>query len=460
MEDGYPILFHSSRPPARPTQRAILTPDSRLTGAALSATTGHEPSAHAPAPDASKVLTRAQWRRLAAEAAAAEAASATVDAQNADAQKAEAAPLTREDDAHVTLTTPAASDASADEFERAARLFSFTAHTPAPRPAAAAPEPVRTPRVRTTVAPAPRRRFTGAAFRRPAAASFSLSAMAIVGLLAVGTTTPAAALAAVNNSGTDAGMIEAPATTEPTETQAYVSASDVTDTAIERSGNYDVEKVARVNSVTVGKVASIVLPADVPSATGAITSAGSGSVVTSTAVTSGAGSTPAKYDARMRAEAASDGVSETANTWVSDPTSAIQWPFPVGVPISAAYGSIAYASQFARPHHGTDLTAGRGAKIHVIADGTVRIATEAGGDYGVTVVVDHIIDGQLISTRYGHMEYGSLRVRAGQKVSVGDVLGQVGSTGMATGPHLHFEVLLNGITRTDPMVWMYAHTHS
>jgi murein DD-endopeptidase MepM/ murein hydrolase activator NlpD len=93
-----------------------------------------------------------------------------------------------------------------------------------------------------------------------------------------------------------------------------------------------------------------------------------------------------------------------------------------------------------------------------VADGTVRIATQAGGDYGVTVVVDHVIDGKLVSTRYAHMQYNSLRVTAGQTVSVGDVIGRVGSTGKATGPHLHFEVLLDGTTHVDPMAWMESHT--
>ena len=156
--------------------------------------------------------------------------------------------------------------------------------------------------------------------------------------------------------------------------------------------------------------------------------------------------------------AAESGVRLFANTWVNDPSSPIQYPFPVGVPISAAFGSIAYLSEFATPHNGVDLTPGEGAEIHAVAAGTVRIATESGGDYGVTVLIDHIIDGQLVSTRYGHMQYGSLTVSAGDTVTAGQVIGNVGQTGKATGPHLHFEVLLGGTTHTDPIPWMYEHT--
>ena len=76
---------------------------------------------------------------------------------------------------------------------------------------------------------------------------------------------------------------------------------------------------------------------------------------------------------------------------------------------------------------------------------------------GVRVVIDSIVDGELISTNYAHMQYGSLRVQPGQVIKLGDVVGAVGTTGRSTGPHLHFEVLLNGKTPTEPMAWLAAH---
>jgi murein DD-endopeptidase MepM/ murein hydrolase activator NlpD len=94
---------------------------------------------------------------------------------------------------------------------------------------------------------------------------------------------------------------------------------------------------------------------------------------------------------------AESGVRLFANTWVNDPSSPIQYPFPVGVPISPPSGP-SRTSRSSPPHNGVDLTPGEGAEIHAVAAGTVRIATESGGDYGVTVLIDHIIDGQLVST--------------------------------------------------------------
>ena len=73
--------------------------------------------------------------------------------------------------------------------------------------------------------------------------------------------------------------------------------------------------------------------------------------------------------------------------------------------------------------------------------------------------IDHVIDGQVVSTRYGHMQYGSLQVTQGQRVTAGQIIGKVGQTGKATGPHLHLEVLLGGTAHTDPIEWLKEHTN-
>ena len=126
-----------------------------------------------------------------------------------------------------------------------------------------------------------------------------------------------------------------------------------------------------------------------------------------------------------------------SNKWfVNDPGGAIQWPFVVGCPISYGFGW--------RPgefHEGVDFTPGQGAPIQAIADGTVRLAASSYGGYGATVIIDHTIGGQLVSSLYAHMIIGSIRVHAGEHVSVGEVIGQVGTTGDTVGANMHFEIL-------------------
>jgi len=331
-----------------------------------------------------------------AESVVAEAAAAAAALRRRARENAEPG-VSALDDTITTDAIPlsfvaAAAPCAVDEFERAARVLSFTGETPVQSAPAAS-----TGAVVVSDAVTPRRRRAG--LKRMAAASFSVGVMSVVGLLAVGTTMPASVATASNITADFGAATPAPAETE--DIQAYVSSVDG-DSHLERSLDFDVASMADI--------------------------------------------------------AADSGVTQFAGTWVSDPTADIQWPFPVGVPISASYGSQTYLSKFSSPHRGVDLTPGVGAEVHVIADGTVRIATEAGGDYGVNVVVDHIIDGQIVSTRYAHMIYGSLRVSVGDKVKAGDVLGRVGSTGKATGPHLHFEVLLGGETHVNPMEWMEQHT--
>ena len=139
--------------------------------------------------------------------------------------------------------------------------------------------------------------------------------------------------------------------------------------------------------------------------------------------------------------------------FVNDPTAAIQWPFSVGVPISYGFGM-----RSGTMHEGADFVPGAGSPVQAIADGTVRIATESGGAYGVTVVIDHIIDGELVSSRYAHMQYGSLKVSAGEQITVGTVIGNTGNTGRSFGAHTHFEILAGGTTAIDPIPWLREHT--
>ncbi len=108
----------------------------------------------------------------------------------------------------------------------------------------------------------------------------------------------------------------------------------------------------------------------------------------------------------------------------------------------------------ARPtHNGLDMLNSPGTPIYAAADGVVRIAQDGYYTYGNAVVIDSVINGQVVTTLYAHMIWGSRLVEAGQTVSAGQMIGQMGMTGYATTPHLHFEVKING-SYVDPWPWL------
>lgn len=95
-------------------------------------------------------------------------------------------------------------------------------------------------------------------------------------------------------------------------------------------------------------------------------------------------------------------------------------------------------------HTGVDITGKPGTPIKATAQGVVKFAgTDAG--YGKTVVINH---GGGIATRYAHLQ--SIKVQEGDQVARGVLIGELGNTGRSTGPHLHYEVQLNGVS-VDPM---------
>lgn len=100
-----------------------------------------------------------------------------------------------------------------------------------------------------------------------------------------------------------------------------------------------------------------------------------------------------------------------------------------------------------RAHTGVDLAAPVGTPIYATADGLVSKAAWFGG-YGLFVSLEH---GGELQTRYGHMS--RLNVAEGQAVRKGDVIGYVGSTGRSTGPHLHYEVRVDGAA-VNPIPYM------
>jgi murein DD-endopeptidase MepM/ murein hydrolase activator NlpD len=96
---------------------------------------------------------------------------------------------------------------------------------------------------------------------------------------------------------------------------------------------------------------------------------------------------------------------------------------------------------FIRGHMGTDYAAPTGTPVHAAGDGRVSFEGVHGG-YGRSIVLAH---SNSVSTLYGHLSRFAAKLRTGSHVNQGDVIGYVGMTGLATGPHLHYEYLMNGV---------------
>lgn len=101
-------------------------------------------------------------------------------------------------------------------------------------------------------------------------------------------------------------------------------------------------------------------------------------------------------------------------------------------------------------HTGIDFTAPVGTEIYATGDGVVEKAENEGNGYGVHVVINHSYGYQ---TLYGHMS--RVKVKPGQKVKRGEVIGFVGNTGTSSGPHLHYEVIKNG-EKINPVNFFYS----
>ena len=121
------------------------------------------------------------------------------------------------------------------------------------------------------------------------------------------------------------------------------------------------------------------------------------------------------------------------------------WVRPTAGGVSSGFGP-----RWGTRHEGMDIAAGSGTAVRAATDGVVKKASWYGG-YGNAVIIDH---GGGVKTLYGHNS--ALNVKPGDRVQAGQVIAKVGSTGDSTGPHLHFEVIMNG-KKVDPAPWLKKH---
>lgn len=172
-------------------------------------------------------------------------------------------------------------------------------------------------------------------------------------------------------------------------------------------------------------------------------------------------------DASLPAAAAQELVVETVGDmsvsgvareqWGVQLAPAVVWPV-TGARISDVFGHREAPTEGASTEHpGVDFAAPEGQTVHAAASGIINsvVASDRGG-CGVNISIDHVVRGQQVTTKYCHLAAGSVRVSPGQSVVVGDAIAAVGSTGVSTGAHLHFEVRPGGGAPIDPLPWLSA----
>jgi len=183
------------------------------------------------------------------------------------------------------------------------------------------------------------------------------------------------------------------------------------------------------------------------------------STITSQAITAAPGKDPAVERGSFEALSATElyalqvgGLDYTVNN-----SGIIRWPFDSAVPINSPFGyraaPCAGCSTF---HRGTDFDTGDMAPVYAVAAGTVT-ASEMAGTYGQYVALSHDINGKQFTSIYAHLTANSEKVQVGDTVTEGELLGLTGSTGESTGPHLDFEIDIDG-NAVDSFVWLKANT--
>ncbi len=148
---------------------------------------------------------------------------------------------------------------------------------------------------------------------------------------------------------------------------------------------------------------------------------------------------------KLISQAVSGSSSSTVSTITATGTGSMQWPCPSTKYITSYFGVREHPIDgVTKGHNGIDIGAGHGADIVAADSGTILFSGNS-SSYGKYIVISH---GNGITTLYAHCS--QLLVKAGASVSKGQTIAKVGSTGKSTGPHLHFEVSVNGV-RQNPL---------
>jgi murein DD-endopeptidase MepM/ murein hydrolase activator NlpD len=138
-------------------------------------------------------------------------------------------------------------------------------------------------------------------------------------------------------------------------------------------------------------------------------------------------------------------------------TSSVVFPLPAGTWVrTSQFGWRTHPITGIRKlHAGVDLAAADGTAIFATADGVVSFSGPASG-YGNLITINHTVQGQAVTSAYGHMWAGHLYVNTGDTVTAGQHIADVGSAGDSTGAHLHFEIRPNGDQSAviDPEPWL------
>ncbi|WP_336512311.1 DUF5930 domain-containing protein [Paracoccus shandongensis] len=123
---------------------------------------------------------------------------------------------------------------------------------------------------------------------------------------------------------------------------------------------------------------------------------------------------------------------------------------PLAMPVKQSFRyTSGFGRRWGRAHEGVDMAAPVGTPVHATGDGVVIHAGRQGA-YGNLIKIQHELG---VETRFGHLS--RIRVKVGQRVSQGDLIGDMGNTGRSTGPHLHYEVRMKG-RAVDPMSFIKA----